>query len=118
MLDKIFIEQAKYIRREYIKNSKEISECESKIESYKDELNDIQSELNEKMNENELLNKLILVEKNIKAIENIIQPHIDKIKKLEKEADKLFDSIKEKHTTLTSEDIKNELVPHLMKINF
>ena len=37
MLEKIFIEQAKHIRREYIKNSKEISKCENKIEIYKND---------------------------------------------------------------------------------
>lgn len=118
MLEKIFIEQAKHIRREYIKNSKEISKCEDKIEIYKNELDIIQNELNGKMNETDLLNKLILVEKNIKSIENIIQPYIDKIKNLEKDADKLFDNIKNKHSNITSEEIKNELIPHLMKINF
>lgn len=117
-MDKIFIEQAKNIRREYIKNSKEISKCEDQIEKYKEVLTEVQGELNEEMNQDEILQKLNLVEKNIKEIEKIIEPYILKIKKLENDADKLFDNIREKYPKMTTEDVRNELIPHLIEINF
>ena len=40
-MEKIFIEQAKHIRIEYIKVYKNMNECESKIEVYKNQLIDI-----------------------------------------------------------------------------
>lgn len=117
-MDKIFIEQAKNIRREYIKNAREVVKCESKIEIHKNELNKLQKDLNEGMNEHILREKLSLIEKNIKSIEDIIQPYVNKIELLEKDADKLFDNIKLRHNKLTTEEIQNELIPHLMNINF
>ena len=117
-MDKIFIEQAKSIRREFTKTAKDIIECQDKIEGYKIELTKIQEELNSKMNEETIREKLILIEKNIKSIEKILEPHNSKIIQLEKDADKLFDNIKERHPNLTPEDIQNELIPHLMDIKF
>ena len=117
-MDKIFIEQAKQIRREYAKTAKEIVGCESKIEIYKDELSKIQEELNDKMDEHVMIEKLLIVEKNIKIIETTLEPFNVKIKKLEKDADKLFDNIIEKHPKMTVGDIQNELIPHLKEIKF
>lgn len=116
-MDKIFIEQAKSIRREYIKNINEITKCESKVEEYKSKLVEIQDELSHldfelakaKFNE---------VEKNIKIIEEILNPHVLKIKELETNADKLFERIKERHPNLSMEQIQQELIPHLTEINY
>ena len=117
-MDKIFIEQAKSIRREFAKTAKDVVKCQDKIEVYKIELTKIQEELNNKMDENTIREKLILVEKNIKSIEKILEPHNEKILQLEKDADKLFDNIMERHPHLTPQDIQNELIPHLMEIKF
>jgi len=70
------------------------------------------------MNEGVIREKLILIEKNIKSIEKIIHPYVSKIELLEKDADKLFDNIKSRHTNLTTEEIQSELIPHIMEINF
>lgn len=117
-MDKIFIEQAKNIRREYIRNAKEIVKREDIIDGYRQELTKVQEELTDKINEQTLVEKLILIEKNIKGIEKILEPYTSKMKQLEKEADKLFENIKERHKTLTPEDIKNELIPYLAEIKF
>ena len=117
-MDKIFIEQAKQIRREFIKNAKEIVKCEERIIIYKEDLNKIHDELSDKMDDQTIHEKLVLVEKNIKAIEKILEPYNVKIKQLEKNADILFDNIKEKHPTLTTEEIQKELIPHLIEIKF
>lgn len=117
-MDRIFIEQAKSIRREYIKNAKEIIKCEGKIENYRNELNKIQSELHDEMSKDDLRLKLIDVEKNIKSIENIISPYDKKIKELEKSADKLFENIKERHPDISPEQIQRELIPYLTEITY
>jgi len=117
-MDKKFIEQAKHIRLEYGKTIRDVINCEEKINAYKDELNVLQEELSEKMNEEVIREKLVLIGKNIKHIENILIPHNDKIKELMIDADKLFENIKERHPLLTTEDIQNELIPYLMVIDF
>lgn len=117
-MDKIFIEQAKHIRREYIKNAREVIKCESKIENFRKDLSLLQEELNEDMKEDIIKEKLVLIEKNIKFIENIIEPHVNKINQLEKDAEKLFEKIKEKYPNREVSDIQNDLIPHLAEIKF
>jgi len=116
-MDKIFIEQAKMIRLEYIKNIKEIVKCENKVEEYKQRLTVIQNEIKDVDIETAKL-KLEEVEKNIHNIENILKPYTLKIKELESSADRLFESIKERHPHLSMDEIKNELIPHLIKIEY
>ncbi len=116
-MDKIFIEQAKHIRKEYIKNVNDIISCEKKIEDYKQNLIKLQKDM-ENTDENLMKEKLMLIEKNIKNIENILDPHTNKMLNLEKQADILFDNIKTRHPNMTTEDIKNELVPHLSEIKY
>lgn len=117
-MDRIFIEQARSIRREYIRNAKEIVKCEDRIESYRNELTKIQSELNDEMSKDNLRDKLLIIEKNIRSIENIIGPFDKNIKELEKSADKLFDNIRERHPELTTDQIQRELIPYLAEINY
>jgi hypothetical protein len=117
-MDKIFIEQAKHIRRQYIKNSKEILKCEERIEESKHNLMNISNIDISEFDENELKEKLILIEKNIRNIEMILKPHTDRMIFLEKEADKLFENIKQRHPDLTVENIKNELIPHLKEVKY
>lgn len=116
-MDKIFIEQAKSIRKEYIRNVKEVVKCESKVEDYKNRLIDIQEELKTADFETAKL-KLDDIEKNIKSIETILNPYTKKIEELEASADSLFEKIKERHPNLTMEQIQNELIPHLTEIDY
>jgi len=115
-MDKKFIEQAKHIRIEYIRNLSNISGYEKKINGYKDELSEIQR--NMKPDDQSLLVKMMNMEKKLKALENIMVPFAKKIKDLEKEADTLFENIKDRHPNMTPEDIQNELIPHLKEIKF
>lgn len=116
-MDKIFIEQAKSIRKEYIKNVKEVVKCESKVEEYKSKLIEIQEELKSVDFETAKL-KLHEIEKNIKSVETILSPYTKKIEELEANADTLFEKIKERHPNLTMEEIQNELIPYLMEIEY
>lgn len=117
-MDKILIEQAKHLRREYIKNSNDLNKCENRIQDYKLELDKLRNELNEKMDDKSLKEKLILIEKNINIIETLLEPFASRVKELEKDADKLFDNIREKHPGISEEEIQKELIPHLEKIEF
>jgi ferritin-like metal-binding protein YciE len=116
-MDKKFIEQAKNIRREYIKSVNDILSCEDRINQYKSKLSEIQFDMHSKGKE-EIREKMMDVEKNIKIIENIMTPHTNKVKSLEKEADILFENIMERYPNYTKEDIQNKLIPHLKEIKF
>ncbi len=116
-MDKIFIEQAKNIRKEYIKNIKEISKCESQVEEYKNKLNEIQEDLKD-VDVETAKDKLTEIEVNIKRIETILSPYTKKIEHLESSADKLFENIKQRYPNLTMEQIQNELIPYLTEINY
>lgn len=116
-MDKKFIEQAKNIRRQYVKNLNDVLKCEEEINSYKKELIMIQDNL--KIDDEEiLLEKMIEIEKNIKKIESIMIPFGKKVKELEKEADKLFENIKERYPNYSIQEIQNMLIPHLKEIKF
>ena len=117
-MDIKFIEQSKQIRREYIKVVKEVVNFEYKINEYKDKLAEISESLDENMKEEEIRLKLMDMEKNIKIIENMMKPHIEKINILEKHADQLFENIKERYPDMTIEQIKLELIPYLQEIKF
>lgn len=117
-MDKIFIEQAKNIRRLYIKVSGDITKSEKKIEFFKQELKRLQEELNVDMNEQLIIEKAAEIEKNLKLIQDIIIPLEEKIVKLQKDADKLFENIKDRYPNMTVEEIQNSLIPHLEKIKF
>jgi len=117
-MDKKFIEQAKNIRREYVKNLNDVIKCEEKINIYKKELTGIQENLLSNIEEDILKTKIMDIEKNLKYIENIMEPFRKKVKRLEKEADTLFENIKEKYPNYTIIDIQNELIPHLKEIKF
>lgn len=119
-MDKIFIEQAKQIRTEYIKIYKELEKCQSEIDRYKEQLVHIKSELdnNDNMTENGLKETLLIIEKNIRTVENIFKPHMDKMKILEKNADILFENIKDRYPNITEKEIQNELIPYLAEIKF
>jgi len=117
-MDKIFIEQAKNIRRSYIKVSEDITKSEEKIEFFKQELKRLQEELNADMNEQLVIEKAAEIEKNLKLIQDIIIPLEEKIVKLQKDADKLFENIKDRYPNITVEEIQNSLIPYLEKIQF
>lgn len=116
-MDKKFIEQAKSIRREYIKNLNDVLKCEEKINIYKEELIKVQQSLTNG-DEQLLKEKMIDIEKNLKHIENIMTPFSMKVKRLEKDATILFENIKERHPDYTTQDIQNELIPYLKEIKF
>ena len=117
-MDRKFIEQAKVIRREYIKVVKNIAKSEAELEIFRDQLKNIESELNDKMDEDLIRSKMTEIEKNLKSIENIIVPFDKKVKKLEKDADKLFENIKSRYPKMTAEEIQNEMIPYLAEIKF
>lgn len=115
-MDKKFIEQAKFLRIEYFKVVKEISSREKEVQNYKDDFDKLQ-EIIKNGNKDIILSTITEFEKKINKMEEDLSPHLKKIKELEKNADQLFENIKEFYPNITGEEIQNELSKHLKDIN-
>jgi L-2-hydroxyglutarate oxidase LhgO len=121
MIAEQYINEAKRIRRIYIQNIKEILKQEPIIEERKNVAKKIQkemdiavqSDLNDVRKTLELNNKLLVLEKEIKKIQDIIKPFSDNIENLKADTDRLYLAIKEKYPNLDLNIIQNEIMSSL-----
>ena len=121
MIAEQYINEAKRIRRIYLQNIKEILKQEPIIEERKNFAKKIQNEmdiavqsdLNDVRKTLELNNKLLVLEKEIKKIQDIIRPFYDNIEKLKTDTDRLYLAIKEKYPNLDLNIIQNEIMSSL-----
>ena len=121
MIAEQYINEAKRIRRIYLQNIKEILKQEPFIEERKifakkiqNEMDiAVQSDLNDVRKTLELNNKLLVLEKEIKKIQDIIRPFYDNIEKLKTDTDRLYLAIKEKYPNLDLTIIQNEIMSSL-----
>jgi vacuolar-type H+-ATPase subunit E/Vma4 len=117
MINDQYINEAVRIRKYYLQNLKEIVDQEPIIMKKKEAFQKIQDEMktivqsdaNDIRKTMDLNEKLIYLEREIKSIQNIIQPFYDKIEKLKDDRDRLYLSIKEKYPNITAEEIKNDI---------
>lgn len=109
---------AKNLRNEYFKIVKELVSYEEKLQTFKKEFVDIESDMsnNEKITKDEAMSIMNDFEKKISDIENILSPKVRYIKKLEEQADILFENIKKCYPDMTTEEIQKELIPYLEEI--
>jgi hypothetical protein len=122
-IDKIFIDKAIKIRKEYVKCMTDINLDISKLNKYKNEIEKIVEEgdkvvelYDNEANENykkEMQNVAYELYLNVEKIQKQLNPNKERIKKLEKESDLLYVSIHERYPELTIEDIKEQIIPYL-----
>jgi hypothetical protein len=115
-----YINQAKRIREQYIKNMQLILLKDKIIDKYKTNIKNIMisnkkyidsnSDKNLNMIKNSLKEKLLEIESNINNISKELIPLIEKNEKLEKESTELFITIKDKYPDLSKEDIQKEIL--------
>jgi transcription termination factor NusB len=96
-----------------------IIEKEDEIEVYKKIMEDIKNEVenNESTNDEYFIKKLMELNDNIEKIKGIIMPHYETIKELDSAQRILYNRIKEKHPTITDEEIQNEIVPFIIPLD-
>ena len=70
----------------------------------------VKSDLNEIRKTLDLNNKLIVLEKEIKIIQDIVRPFYDKIEALKSDKDRLYLAIKEKYPNITQEEIEKDIM--------
>ena len=119
ILDKLYIEEAKRIRKTYLTNLVRIVEKEDEIQIYFKMIEDIKIQVeNNKDKEDEFfISKLIEINNNIEKIQNVIMPHYEKIKKLDESQKILYNNIRDKYPDITDEEIQKQIVPHIIPID-
>ena len=118
MIAEQYINEGVRIRKIYIQNLKEILKQEPFIferkkifEKIKDDMEvTVKSDLNEIRKTLDLNNKLIVLEKEIKIIQDIVRPFYDKIEALKSDKDRLYLAIKEKYPNITQEEIEKDIM--------
>jgi hypothetical protein len=122
-IDKVFIDKAIDIRKEYLKcirniniDNDELKNCTIKLQEIIDNgdesLSDIENKdsIEYKEKYEALVDNIV---ETIKRVENDIKPYQIRIEELQKESDSLYVSINERYPELTVDDIKEQIIPYL-----
>lgn len=130
MIDKQFIDSAKYIRSEFLLLDKELSKHQNdlkklsdflftKIGDLKDYRDNVVSKIKSKEDLNQITNHLLKEISSIEEEERKINSKVDKLNikldKLKESEKNLYSSLIDKYPSLTKEEIKNEIFKHLNK---
>mgnify|MGYP003514721503 CR=1 FL=1 len=129
MIDEVFLENAVRIRRTYLKLSNSMDMYQKKAQEVATRLDDTlvkvdeltkRAEENKKSSNpetmkllNELMDILKAVEDDGEALENLVDPLNKDIEKLALEEQELYRLIKEKHHTLSDDEIINDVKERL-----
>ena len=118
-LDKLYIDEAKRIRKTYLTNLAAIVQREDEIQSYFKMIEDIKKQIedSEDTNDEFFVKKLLDINDSIDKIKNVILPYYDKIKGLDDSQKLLYDNIKDKYPNITDEEIQEQIVPYITPID-
>jgi chromosome segregation ATPase len=130
MIDKIYIESAKNIRREFLSLSQKLDNYQNDLTKYVSYLENASKDL-ENIKTNDIKNlreasdlqtiseritkKLNEIETEEQKIIHLIKPINNRIEKLREEENYLYNQIKEKYPNLTDEQIIKEIHSYLEK---
>jgi len=119
ILEKIYIEEAKRIRKVYLTNLASIVEKEDEIQLYVKELENIKNEVNDNDSNGDdyYIKKLLDMNDNIEKIKSLLIPNHEKINGLDEAQKILYNRIKEKHPTITDDEMQDLIVPHIVQID-
>jgi hypothetical protein len=119
ILDKLYIDEAKRIRRIYLNNLAAIVEKEEDIQKYFEMIEEVRREIehSEGVNQEFFVKKLLEINDNIEKIKSFIMPHYESIQKLDDSQKLLYNNIKDKYPEITDEEIQSQIVPHIVPID-
>lgn len=119
-IDRLYIDEAKRIRKVYLTNLANIVQKEEEIDRYfkmiekiKDEVKDNESVTNEQF----FIGKLLEINDNIEKIKTFIIPHYERIQELDGAQKILYNNIKDKYPDITDEEIQSQVMPHIIPID-
>ncbi len=119
MIAEQYIQEGIRLRKAYLENLKGIIKQEPIIYSRKKNFEELKveienivfsSEINDIRKTLELNNKLVILEKEMKVIQDIVKPFYDNIENLKSDRDRLYLSIKEKYPNITDKEIELEIM--------
>ncbi len=119
MIDLIYLNESKRIRKEYLENLAFIVKKEDEINFHINEINNIKNIINDipENNKDEFINQLKIMDENIQKISKHIQKYYDNIKQLDVDQRKLYYNIKDKYPNIDDENIKNEIIEFIEPVN-
>jgi len=123
-LDRIYIEEAIRIRKEFLYNMSFIDNLEPQYEKLlvefekaKEQIDDIDREGEDKRyNKDYLIDLLDKLNTHINETVNKIKPYTDAIKVLDEDHKVLYRSIKEKYPNITDEEMKESIIPYIINL--
>lgn len=118
MIDEIFINEGIRIRKVYIYNMTELIKQEPIVLKKKEEIEILQeemksivnSELNDVRKTLELNKNLLIMEREIKVIQDMVKPYNDAIEQLKVDTDKLYLAIKRKYPNIQTSQIEKDIM--------
>lgn len=121
MIDKIYIEEAIRIRKEYLKNLLNVTKFEKvyqeifdKLEKEKEKVSNFDADI---ITQDDIFKYVKQLEVDLNLILDKIRPYIEKIDDLDNEQRILYNNIKEKYIDITDEEIYKEIIPVIEKID-
>lgn len=121
MIDKIYIEEAIRIRKEYLKNLLNVTKFEKvyqelfeKLEKEKEKVSNFDADI---ITQDDIFKYVKQLEVELNLILDKIRPYIEKIDDLDNEQRILYNNIKEKYIDITDEEIYKEIIPVIKEID-
>lgn len=120
-IDKVYLDEARRIRVEYLQNLEKINKIlpfieqyKNKIESYKGVIDNIvDNSISDIEKQKKFLEEMTLLNNDLLTLESEMQPLYDKYNKLNDDSIKLKEAIISKYKDITIEEIKNQIIPYI-----
>lgn len=119
MLNKLYINEAQSIRRDYLNCLAVVLLKEDEQQVFVDKLNSIKEEVenSDRKDDQYYVDILQDVDHNIEIIKGQLKPVTDKINKLDERQRILWNNIKSKYPGVSEQTIKNEIIEAIIPIN-
>lgn len=125
MIDSFFIESAKRIRKDFLLVDSKLTSYQGQLRSITEsilgiskKLEEIKSQVGKKpinVIQNDIFKELGALELEAKKIEKLVNPLNNKMEKLRKEEEDLWNKIKKKYPSIKDEDLIAEIHKHIEK---
>lgn len=124
-IDKFYLDEARRIRIEYLKNLKEINNRVPFIESYKKKISSYQDTIkkivdgdkSETDKQRIFFTEMESLNNDMETLEREMNPFYENIKKLSDDSFKLKEAIEQKYIGITIDEIKSQMIPYVSDLN-
>ncbi len=116
-IDQRYINKAVHIRKEFLNSIKNLMIKQEYIQKYLIEIEKYKNELTDITNTDDIIKSINIIEQNILIVEKEMSFFISKREQLEKEEIKLCELVLERYKGITEDEIKEQIYPHIEKIN-